>query len=417
MNDRLRLVVFSHILPFPEASGQQQRVRYTLEAAREVFHVTFVTCAASQREHDVRKGLVPYCDASIILPALYARTAAEKWKHRVGGVAYAAATGEKRTNYAVGRVEFSPDRVSRAVGSEPFDVALFEYWYAAGSVGVLRSRSIPSVLDMHNILWKAYERQLAAVGAMPGGVRRWAVRRYRRREERSWREFDGVVAINREEEAFVRSLALRPGARIFYAPMGVDLARWPYSWKPERPIRVGFYGGLASPENQDGALRCHREIMPRVWERFPDAELWLVGSHPPTRLQKLSRDPRVKVTGFLPDVGTVLASLSCVVCPWSGAYGFRSRLVEVMSLGVPTVASRNAVRGMELDHGNGILLAGDDGELARLTLSVLENEAEARNVSRAGRGRVEALFTAERSYGRWMGELRDWVSVRSARIA
>ena len=417
MSDRLRLLVVSHILPVPGSSGQQQRVRYTLEAARPLFHVTLLTYAPAGQQNSVRAELSAYCDASVILPSLYSRTRTEKWRHRIESVAYALATGEKRSNYAMERVEFAPVRVAEVIGESCFDVALFEYWHASGAASVFRNRSIPSVLDMHNVLWKAYDRQLSADRWLPRWLRHLAVERYRRREEQSWREFDGVVAINREEEAYVRGGRLRPGAHVFYAPMGVDLGRWPYGWRPERPVRIGFYGGLGSPENQDGALRCHQVIMPRVWQRFPDAELWLVGSDPSPRLQALSKDPRVKVTGFVRDVAETLTTMSCVVCPWSGTYGFRSRLVEVMSLGVPTVASRDAVRGMELEHRGGVLLADDDEGLARLVLELLEDEAVAREQGWRGRARIEKLFTVANTYGRWMGELKEWLLTRGKAAA
>ncbi len=414
MSVKPRLLVLSHVHPFPGSSGQQQRIRYTLEAARPLFHVTFVTCAPPDQAEAVRFGLVPFCDSSVILPSRYARNPAAQWGNRARAVGYALATGEKRTNYAVGSVEFAPDRIASALRVADFDLVLFEYWYAVRTVQVFRNGSVPCILDMHNILWKAYERQLSADRWMPPVLRRLAVERYRRREEESWRAFDGLVAINREEERYVGSRRLAPGARVFYAPMGVDVDRWPRRWQSRRPPRIGFYGGLGSPENEEGAFRCHRVVMPRVWERDPDAELWLVGSHPSSRLHALTADPRVKVTGFVRDVADVLSTMSCVVCPWSGTYGFRSRLVEVMSLGVPTVASRDAVWGMELDGGGGVLLADDDEGLAGLVVDVLGDEARARELGEKGRMCVETLLTVDATYGRWMREVREWLDIRGA---
>jgi glycosyltransferase involved in cell wall biosynthesis len=409
---RLRMLVLTPILPFPGASGQEQRVRYSLEAARALFHVTVATYAPRGQQERVRAELSGYCDAAIVLPALYSRSRGEQFIHRIRGAAVSAWTGVKRTNYEVGEVEFSPSRVRSELGGLPFDCVLFEYWYAARATSVFRDRGIPCVLDMHNILWRAYERQLRRVRWLPGGLKRWAAARYRRREEESWRRFDGLVAINREEEADVRDPASSPGTRVFYAPMGIDLARWPYQWQPGKPVRVGFYGALGSLENQEGAFRCHEKIMPRIWERFPDAELWFVGVNPPASLLALTRDPRVRVTGFVPDAGKVLATMFCVVCPWSGTYGFRSRLVEVMSVGAPVVASRDAVSGMELEHGKGVLLADDDEGLARLVNGLLENVPFAQEQSRLGRARVEELFSVEKTYGRWMREMSEWLHRR-----
>jgi glycosyltransferase involved in cell wall biosynthesis len=408
-----RLLVLSHVHPFPGSAGQQQRVRYSLEAARAEFHVTFLTCAPEARIAETRKALAPLVDEAVVMPSLYARTSLSRWLHRAGGFLHALTTGEKRTNYDVGSVEFAPERVASAVRVADFDVVLFEYWYAYRTTPVFRSASVPCILDMHNILWKAFERQVTVDGAVPPRFQRAAVDRYRRREEESWRAFDGLVAINREEERYVRAASLAPGACVFYAPMGVDLDRWPLGWRPRRPPRIGFYGGLGSVENEQGALRCHRAVMPRVWERFPDAELWLVGSHPSSRLKALTADPRVKVTGFVKDVGEVLATMACVACPWSGTYGFRSRLVEVMSLGVPTVASREAVWGMELDGTGGVRLADDDDELARLVLEVVSDPESARDLGEAGRACVESLFTVDGTYGRWMREVRRWLDERA----
>ena len=315
----------------------------------------------------------------------------------------------KRSNYAVAKVEFSPDRIASHFGGKAFDAVIFEYWYAAEAADVFRRRSIPCILDMHNILWRAYERQLRERRWLPLWLRRIATERYRWREEQSWRRFDGLVTINREEEDYVRERSGPGAAHVFYAPMGLELERWPYRWNPASPARVGFYGGLGSPENQEGALRCHAEIMPRVWEAHPEAELWLIGSDPPARLRALTRDPRVRVTGYLPDVRETVSTMSCVVCPWSGTYGFRSRLIEVMSIGVPVVASPDAVSGMELEHGKGILLGADDAGLARLVLELLENDDLARRQSRLGRSRVEELFSFEKTYGRWMREMVAWI--------
>jgi glycosyltransferase involved in cell wall biosynthesis len=104
--------------------------------------------------------------------------------------------------------------------------------------------------------------------------------------------------------------------------------------------------------------------------------------------------------------------MTCVACPWSGTYGFRSRLVEVMSLGVPTVASREAVWGMELDTSGGILLADGDAALARLVVDVVTDAPRARELGDRGRRTVETLFTVDATYGRWMRAVREWLETR-----
>jgi hypothetical protein len=96
------------------------------------------------------------------------------------------------------------------------------------------------VLDMHDILWRSYERQLER-RSLPGSWKRRAVRRYRTREELAWKSYDGVTAINAEEHRSVAESGLPDRTRLFCAPMGVDLDRWPYQWSPVAPRRLAFY--------------------------------------------------------------------------------------------------------------------------------------------------------------------------------
>jgi glycosyltransferase involved in cell wall biosynthesis len=233
--------------------------------------------------------------------------------------------------------------------------------------------------------------------------------RYHAFERAAWREFDGIVAINREEQSHVRA-EVEAKVPVFYAPMGTDLTRWPYSWSPAHPLRVGYYGALGNQHNERAALRCFETVMPAVWREFPDAELWLVGSQPSERLRALTTDARVKVTGFIPEVQPVLATMTTVLCPWSGTYGFRSRLVEVMALGVPVVVTPDAVSGMELDHGKGSLLATSDADMVQHTMRLLREPTYACEQSKLARDTVVRLFSLENTYGRLVRELESWLA-------
>jgi glycosyltransferase involved in cell wall biosynthesis len=155
--------------------------------------------------------------------------------------------------------------------------------------------------------------------------------------------------------------------------------------------------------------------MPLIWKRFPEAELWLVGSNPADRLRDLAADPRVKVTGFIEKVQEILSAMSLVLCPWSGTYGFRSRIVEVMALGIPVVASPEAVDGMELESGRGIILADSDDALARKALELLSEPNQLAAQSRLARSEMERLYSLENTYGRLISDLCPWLEARIKR--
>jgi glycosyltransferase involved in cell wall biosynthesis len=320
-------------------------------------------------------------------------------------------TGLKKSNYLIGHVELSPLRIQSAVNPRDYAAVLYEYFHAVNSVTLFREAGTPAILDMHNVLWRSMEQRLKESSKWPGWFKSASLRRYRRREESAWEKYDALIAINRREHELVQP-RLRASQKLFYAPMGTDLLLWPKRWQPATPPRIVCYGGFGSSHNEAAALRCHGRIMPAVWKLFPTVELWLVGSNPSSRLRRLACDRRVRVTGFVEQAQEVLSSMSMVLCPWSGTYGFRSRVVEVMALGVPVVASPDAVDGMELKDGYGIVLAHSDEQMAQHALNWLLDRKQLTAQSNLARSEMERLYSLKNTYERFFDELCTWLDQR-----
>ncbi len=411
----LRILIISHVRPFPGTSGQEVRLRYIVEAAVREFEVDFLTFAPLAETAEVEKQIVEFGCRPVILESCLPQSGLRWVARSLASGLFVLRTGMKSSNYAIGKVELSPARIRSVIEPGDYSAVLYEYFHAVESVPVFHSAGVPAILDMHNVLWKSREQRLSERTAWPAWFKRATLSRYRLREESSWGQFSALVAINRSEYDLVHS-RLQPSQKLFYAPMGTDLSRWPACWRPTNPSRVAYYGGLGSRHNEAAALRCHDHIMPQIWRRIPDAELWLVGSNPSERLRRLTSDSRVKVTGFVENVQNVLCTMSLVLCPWSGTYGFRSRIVEVMALGVPVVATPAAVDGMELKSGRGVILADTDDALAEATMKLLCESSWLDTQSRLGRAEMERLYSLERTYGRLMTELREWLTERRDRI-
>lgn len=408
MNPAPRLLILSGVLPFPRNAGQQQRVYYKLRALRPHFHLTFLTVAPAGQVDAVRQSLLDVCDDALVLPSRYTRHPAARLAHKLAGSAYAARTGLKFSNYQYGELEFASPRLASAIGERTFDGVLFEYWHAFKAVSLFQARGAAAILDMHDVLWQSYARQLDAQPFLPAALKRALVRRYRAREEAAWQAFDALIAINADEYDYARQ-RLPADTRLFHVPMGTDIALWQYGWQPAAPCRVAYYGSLGSRHNQQDALLCYREIMPLIWAQHPEVEFWIVGSSPPPAVTALARDARVRVTGFLDAPQHTLRTMSLVLCPWSGTYGFRSRIVEVMALGVPVIASPDAIAGMGFETGGGILLATTAAALGACGAALLADPARLHDLSRQARQQVEAKFSYEATYAAFARDLAEYL--------
>jgi glycosyltransferase involved in cell wall biosynthesis len=412
-SQRPRLLVISHVWPFPGTSGQQLRVRYTLEAAIRRFEVDFLTFAPRGRRGEVSKRLMELDCRPIVLESAEAE-GPRRLGQSLSTALFILRTGLKKSNYLIGTVELSPRRIRSTVNWGDYEAVLYEYFHAVDSVAWFRKVGVPTILDMHNVLWKSLEQRLGESSMRPRWLTSAAVGRYRRHEESAWDRYDALIAINRREYELVQS-RLQPRQELFYAPMGTDLSVWPFCWRPVKPPRIAFYGGLGSLHNEAAAIRCYQRIMPVIWKCLPDAELWLVGSSPSKRIRSMTSDPRVRVTGFVEKVQEVLSTMSLVLCPWFGTYGFRSRIVEVMALGVPVLATPDAVDGMELRSGQGLILVESDQAMASRALELLSTPERLSVQSRIARSEMERLYSLENSYGRLITELHSWLETKRER--
>lgn len=122
----------------------------------------------------------------------------------------------------------------------------------------------------------------------------------------------------------------------------------------------------------------------------------------------------MKVTGYVERVQDIIRTMAVVVCPFSGTYGFRSRIIEVISLGITLVVSPDAMYGMGMDVGRGILVEETDKKMVQTCIDLLRNPEFARHQSQQGRAQVEEKFSLEATYGQFAKDLFEFCCRRMA---
>jgi len=155
--------------------------------------------------------------------------------------------------------------------------------------------------------------------------------------------------------------------------------------------------GIRSWRGNDDVL----DAMARVHREAPHARLLLVGS-PPPRIRILLEKARtrglegvVSVLGHREDIPEILAASDVVVDASYAGLGLTGSLREALAVETPVIGTN--LEGMPeliLDGETGLLVPPRNPEaLAQALLRVIENPARAKAMARAGRKRVEALFS------------------------
>lgn len=156
------------------------------------------------------------------------------------------------------------------------------------------------------------------------------------------------------------------------------------------------------------ALEHFLSAAARIARRRPDVRFLVVGGRAAgvgpeyvaalhRRARRLGLGGRVTFTGARTDIPRILHELSVSVLS-SLSEGLSNALLESMAAGVPVVATAVGGNPEVVDQGvTGFLVPpGDPRALGEAVLRVLESPRLAAELGRAGRVRVETLFTNER---------------------
>jgi len=164
----------------------------------------------------------------------------------------------------------------------------------------------------------------------------------------------------------------------------------------ERKNVILLCSGLAVYRNRAAALWFARRIFPKVRRQVPDAEFWIVGSHPNREIWRLADIPGVHVTGAVEDVRPYYAMAKVAVAPYRYGEGTKIKVVEAMACGTPVVSTSIGCQGLEVQDSENILIADTETDFRQRVVELLRDCGRARRLGAEARKLVEEKYTWKR---------------------
>ncbi len=186
----------------------------------------------------------------------------------------------------------------------------------------------------------------------------------------SERERRALVALVAEDGA--SPLQCRP-AQITVVPLGIDQQYF----QPYHGIRqhdtIIFSGKMSFHANIAAVYHLVERILPLIWRHRPAVRLVIAGSGPPAAICGLTRDPRIEVTGYVPDLWPYIARAQVAVCPLPYAVGMQFKALEAMALGTPVVATSCVADGLLARADHGLLVADEPEHFATAVVRLMDD--------------------------------------------
>jgi len=239
-------------------------------------------------------------------------------------------------------------------------------------------REVRRVFSEHNVEYLLQRRAYLVDRAHPP---RWPKAAYSLLQARKLARFeaaicrlaDATVAVSDEDAAQLKSL--EPAGRYRVVPNAIDPAAYPRrSGWPARPALL-FAGTLDYRPNADAARWLLDAVMPRVWERVPEARVFVVGRRPASDLvARGQHDARIAVTGEVASVDPYWSRSTAYVLPVRGGGGTRFKALEAMASHLPIASTPIGMEGIAAQDGVHYVAGASAGALATGVVRLLEDQ-------------------------------------------
>jgi glycosyltransferase involved in cell wall biosynthesis len=282
-------------------------------------------------------------------------------------------------------------QVDQLTQREKFDAIVCDFLFSAANIPDPGA----SILFQHNvesIIWKRHAEH--ARTCLLKKYFRGQYKRMLRYEERVCQAVKRIVAVSEDDARNMQSLyGVRDVAEV---PTGVDLDYFAPPGAAQPTTDLVFLGSMDWRPNIDGVRWFATEILPLIRRRLPECSLTITGRNPTAEILRLAEgDPRIRVTGTVPDVRPYLWESAVSIVPLRIGGGTRLKIYEAMAARIPVVSTTVGAEGLDVRHEENIALADSPEAFAERCLALLGCAEARRKQSQAAWEIVSACYSWE----------------------
>lgn len=176
-----------------------------------------------------------------------------------------------------------------------------------------------------------------------------------------------------------------PHAPIHVIENGVDLSYFSVGKSQDRELKsLVVSGKMSYHANEAMVLWLVREVMPKIWAKFPETKLKIVGKDPTDQIIQLSNHKHITVTGTVDDMRPYLQKATVAVAPIQYGVGIQNKLLEAMACGTPVVTTSTGARGLRAARDGEIFVGDSAEEFSGKVVELLNSAETRRTLAQAG---------------------------------
>jgi glycosyltransferase involved in cell wall biosynthesis len=396
----MKTLVVAPYSPYPVVFGGAIRLYHFLKMFAEISEVSVVAWDTWGDDGSAKAHLETFCKRAVLVPGSPLKTQ-PKWLLQARGLA-----GTKTFQYYSFYTRQFQAEIDRLLRADRYDNIIIDQsqmsYYGANQPGALK------ILDQHNIEYELLERRVPVqTNPLKKAALAVEARRYRKYELEVSEQFDLVFTTSERERDKLRKVLRRP--LIESLPNSIDTDFLALRAQAPAANEITFVGTTHVDANRDGIIYFMEQIFPLIERRVPDVRFTIVGGKPPAEIREFGRRPNVEVTGFVDDMRPYMARAKALVVPLRSGGGTRLKILEGLSMGVPTVSTTLGAEGIDVVDGTHLLIADTPQLFADRVVALLQDAALGERLRLPGRQLAVERYSwraVGRSLGRYLADAR-----------
>jgi glycosyltransferase involved in cell wall biosynthesis len=247
------------------------------------------------------------------------------------------------------------------------DLVQVQYWFTAGMMP--RECGVPVWVDSMDVHARR-ERTIAETYGS-GPLKWWHTRRSTlvdRHEFAAYHAADRVLAVQDVERQIIEDRT--ESRHVLTVPITLDVPSEPVQRQPEQI--VAFLGAMDYQPNRDAVAFLIERVMPHVRRVVPSCMLKVVGGGA-ERWQKRFPIEWVHWLGRVASLETAMRDVSVAVAPMRSGSGTNVKVLSLLGMGLPVVATHRAVEGLGLVSGVQLLVEDEPEEISQKIVTLLSD--------------------------------------------
>jgi len=204
-------------------------------------------------------------------------------------------------------------------------------------------------------------------------------------------KFKSVIVLTHRDKKLIENFNNNIKANII--PTGVDIELFKQQNVDNTEQSLVFVGHYRHYPNADAIIYFVNKIFNKILDKLPKLKLYIVGSGVTKNIEELAKNNKnIIITGEVEDVSVYLQKPNIFVAPVRLGGGIKGKVLEAMACGIPVVATKEAIDGIDYDTSDCSLICNDENDFVNNIVALTENKSLYEKLAYNSRKLVENYY-------------------------